>query len=106
MMDEDRLIGLNEDMLTTHPDNGGYGITPRELQVLYLILSGGPVYNKAIAIQLGIRVGTVKQHIHSIVQKMGIVPDKGGDVEKIDIVACLFLHGLAWRQDGKMDGLG
>jgi two-component system nitrate/nitrite response regulator NarL len=43
-------------------------VTPRERQVIALIHEG--LSNKEIAIQLGIELATVKNHVHSILEKL------------------------------------
>jgi DNA-binding NarL/FixJ family response regulator len=44
------------------------GLTPRELEILYLIDEG--LTNQEIADHLVIEVGTVKNHVHNILQKL------------------------------------
>jgi DNA-binding CsgD family transcriptional regulator len=58
----------------TSSDNAALGrhwlrLTRREREVLLWV--GGGMSNKGIARQLGLSVGTVKQHVHSIFQKTG-----------------------------------
>lgn len=45
-------------------------LTPRELEILYLIDEG--LTNQEIADQLVIEVGTVKNHVHNILQKLEV----------------------------------
>ncbi len=45
-------------------------LTTREQDVARLVASG--LSNKAIALRLGLREGTVKVHLHNIYQKLGI----------------------------------
>jgi two-component system nitrate/nitrite response regulator NarP len=45
------------------------GLTPRENEVVLLVGTG--ISNKEIAQQLGLTVGTVKIHMHSIFRKTG-----------------------------------
>jgi two-component system nitrate/nitrite response regulator NarP len=45
-------------------------LTPREYQVAMLVARG--LSNKVIAHQLGISHGTVKQHMHKIIEKLGV----------------------------------
>jgi DNA-binding NarL/FixJ family response regulator len=45
------------------------GLTRRETEVLLLL--GAGLSNKEIAQRLGLSVGTVKQHVHSILLKTG-----------------------------------
>ena len=61
----------------TQPGSPGYTIgneveplTPRELEVLRLIVEGKS--NKAIAAELSIAEGTVKIHINNILSKLGV----------------------------------
>jgi len=44
-------------------------LTHREREIILWV--GGGMSNKEIARQLGLSVGTVKQHVHSILQKTG-----------------------------------
>jgi two-component system nitrate/nitrite response regulator NarL len=46
------------------------GLTPRELEVLQLI--GENLTNQEISEQLVIEVGTVKNHVHSILDKLNV----------------------------------
>jgi len=48
----------------------GEALTPREMEVAGLLAQGAS--NKAIATKLFVSVGTVKSHVHSILQKTGI----------------------------------
>jgi DNA-binding NarL/FixJ family response regulator len=50
--------------------NGSYDLTPREAEVLDLIGEG--LSNQEIADRLVIEVGTVKNHVHSILQKLEV----------------------------------
>jgi len=45
------------------------GLSRRESEVVLLVGTG--ISNKEIARQLGLSVGTVKQHVHSIFRKTG-----------------------------------
>jgi len=51
-------------------DNTTVGLTPRELEILYLIDEG--LTNQEIADHLVIEVGTVKNHVHNILQKLEV----------------------------------
>jgi two-component system nitrate/nitrite response regulator NarL len=50
--------------------NGGWELTPRELEILHLIAEG--MSNRQIAEKLVIEVGTVKNHVHNILQKLEV----------------------------------
>ena len=45
-------------------------LSPRELEVLHYIAGGRS--NQEISLQLGIGLGTVKNHVHSILRKLGV----------------------------------
>lgn len=49
---------------------GGAPLSERELEVLGLVASG--LRNKEIAYRLGIRTATVKNHVHSVLEKLGV----------------------------------
>ena len=51
-------------------DNGEPNLTPREVEILGLIERG--FTNQAIATELTIQVGTVKNHVHNILQKLEV----------------------------------
>lgn len=53
-------------MLRTH--GPARMLTAREMQILHLLANG--VSNKRIALQLDIAIGTVKNHVHNILQKL------------------------------------
>jgi DNA-binding NarL/FixJ family response regulator len=46
-------------------------LTPREYQVAMLLVACGSS-NKEVARQLGLTEGTVKLHVHKIIQKLGV----------------------------------
>lgn len=48
---------------------GNYELTNREEQIVSLLQSGKP--NKQIAYELGLSIGTVKVHLHNIMNKLG-----------------------------------
>jgi DNA-binding NarL/FixJ family response regulator len=48
----------------------GERLTSREIQILRLISQG--LSNKEIARELGISVATVKNHVHSVLEKLGV----------------------------------
>ena len=51
-------------------DPADVGLTPREREVAHLLEAG--MSNKAIAKQLGIEVATAKNHVHRILEKLGV----------------------------------
>ncbi|MFN2228054.1 MAG: LuxR C-terminal-related transcriptional regulator [Anaerolineae bacterium] len=68
--------------------NGKPDLTPRELQILALIDRG--LTNQQIARELVIEVGTVKNHVHNILQKLDV-----GSREDAATVATLMAQGTA-----------
>ncbi len=54
----------------TNNGNGHQELTPREREILQLIAEG--LSNRQIAEQLVIEVGTVKNHVHNILQKLEV----------------------------------
>lgn len=59
-------LSRGEKMHTSYPD----GLTEREVEVLSLLAEGYP--NKRIAEKLLLTVGTVKQHLSNIYEKIGV----------------------------------
>jgi DNA-binding NarL/FixJ family response regulator len=53
----------------TNPSRSAAGLTPRELEIAQLIDAGRS--NKEIATELYIEIPTVKNHVHSILEKLG-----------------------------------
>jgi len=51
-------------------DGGGCVLTPRELEVMRLVEDG--LSNKEIAARLDIEVATAKNHVHNILEKLGV----------------------------------
>lgn len=72
------------DAATTRPPEVGYDLTPREREVLALMVDG--LSNPEIAKQLVIGLSTVKFHVSSILSKLGVT----GRAEAIT---------LAWQHD-------
>lgn len=56
--------------LTLEGGEGGARLSDRELEVLALVARG--LSNKEIAHRMDIRTATVKNHVHSILQKLGV----------------------------------
>ena len=70
LLDAIRAVGRNG---VTHKVQGGGCIdelTAREMEILRLMQQG--VSNKTISRQLGIELSTVKNHVHSILAKLGV----------------------------------
>ena len=65
------------------PEN--YGLTPREIQVIKAVVSGS--VNKEIASQLSISEQTVKHHITSIFDKLGVY-------NRLELTLFVFHHGI------------
>jgi DNA-binding NarL/FixJ family response regulator len=53
-----------------HPATAIAHLTEREMEILRLIQQGLP--NKMVSRQLGIELSTVKNHVHSILAKLGV----------------------------------
>ena len=70
-----------------HDRNGHSELTPREMQVLELVEQG--LKNREIAMELGIRSGTVKIHLKHIFEKTGVRGRYG-----------LALNGIRHREAG------
>ena len=62
-----------------------YGLTPREIEVMKTVISG--CSNKEIATQLSISEQTVKHHITSIFDKLGVY-------NRLELALFAFHHGL------------
>ena len=56
------------DCSDSYPDEAN--LTPREMEILEMI--GNKMTNRQIAEELVIEVGTVKNHVHSILEKLGV----------------------------------
>jgi two-component system, NarL family, nitrate/nitrite response regulator NarL len=62
-----------------------YGLTPRELQIIKAVVSGYP--NKEIAGQFSISEQTVKHHITSVFDKLGVY-------NRLELTLFVFHHGI------------
>jgi two-component system, NarL family, nitrate/nitrite response regulator NarL len=62
-----------------------YGLTPRELQIIKAVVSGYP--NKEIASQFSISEQTVKHHITSVFDKLGVY-------NRLELTLFVFHHGI------------
>lgn len=67
----------------TKPKN--YGLTPRQMEVIGAVVAGHP--NKDIAAQFGISEQTVKHHITSIFDKLGVY-------NRLELTLFAFHHGI------------
>lgn len=81
-------------------DNGRADLTPREQEILTLIERG--LTNQQIAHQLTIQVGTVKNHVHSILQKLEV--SSRGDAAAVAALMAEAREYSATRLEGS--GLG
>jgi DNA-binding NarL/FixJ family response regulator len=66
---------------------GGYGLTPRELQIIARVVNGAS--NKDICAQLSISLDTVKHHLASIF-------DKAGVGSRLELAIFALYHGIAF----------
>jgi DNA-binding CsgD family transcriptional regulator len=66
------LLGAKPDLeaLSSTPAKAGFGLTPRELQVLRLVAAG--MTNKEAAVQLGLSERTVDRHVANIFRKLDV----------------------------------
>jgi len=62
--------GASEGAFQTAPDIGTLGLTPRQTDVLALLLKGQP--NKLIARELGLSVETVKDHVAAVLRALNV----------------------------------
>ena len=77
------LKQARSDAKKDHPKN--YGLTPREMEMIKAVVSGSP--NKEIAAQLKISEQTVKHHITSIFDKLGVY-------NRLELTLFVFHHNL------------
>jgi len=63
----------------------GFGLTPRELHIIALVVAG--YTNKDIARKLGIVAATIKYHLADIFEKLGVS-------NRIELVLFAAHHGL------------
>jgi two-component system, NarL family, nitrate/nitrite response regulator NarL len=68
-----------------HSKSKKYGLTPREMEVMKTVVSGHS--NKDIAVRLSISEQTVKHHITSIFDKLGVY-------NRLELTLFVFHHGL------------
>ena len=67
------FIGRPREEAPTRPNGGQqgtFGLTPRELELTSLVVSG--LRNRDIAAQLGISEGTAKLHLYNVYKKLGV----------------------------------
>lgn len=60
----------NDSSFQTQPSLSSLGLTPRQTDVLALLLQGNP--NKLIARELGLSVETVKDHVAAVLRALGV----------------------------------
>lgn len=63
-------LGASEGTFQTAPAIGSLGLTPRQTDVLALLLKGQP--NKLIARELGLSVETVKDHVAAVLRALNV----------------------------------
>ena len=67
------FIGRPREAPPTRPTGGHqgtFGLTPRELELMSLVVSG--LRNREVAAQLGISEGTAKLHLYNVYKKLGV----------------------------------
>jgi two-component system, NarL family, nitrate/nitrite response regulator NarL len=64
------LAAMLLDMTASGPLNSVRGVSPREQQILQLLVTGAS--NKMIAIRLGITEATVKVHLKTLLRKIDV----------------------------------
>ena len=85
-----RILKAFVDQAHRHAELGGLGpdLSPREMEVLELVSEGAT--NKEIAERLYISVGTVKNHIHNILEKLHLR-------NRAQLAAYKRLRRVGWR---------
>lgn len=85
-----RILKAFVDQAHRHAELGGVGpdLSPREMEVLELVSEGAT--NKEIAERLYISVGTVKNHIHNILEKLHLR-------NRAQLAAYKRLRRVGWR---------
>jgi len=64
-------IGTNgQDAAPSRPSPGGLDLTPRQMEVLRLMLAGKS--NKSIGRELDLAEGTVKNHVAAVLKALGV----------------------------------
>jgi DNA-binding NarL/FixJ family response regulator len=65
------FLGRSTRPVAKHPDQpDGLGLTPRELELAALVVSG--LRNRDVAARLGISEGTAKLHLYNVYKKIGV----------------------------------
>jgi len=80
-----------------HPSIASLGLTPRQNEVLALLLQGNP--NKLIARELGLSVETVKDHVAAVLRVLNV---SSRTQAVLAVSQMTQAHGgfSAWRQGG------
>jgi len=92
-----RVVGqsASEPGFQAHAGIGSLGLTPRQTDVLALLLKGQP--NKLIARELGLSVETVKDHVAAVLRALN-VSSRTQAVLAVSQMSLQGQGGTAWRR--------
>jgi DNA-binding NarL/FixJ family response regulator len=84
----DLVAALRHQQSVTEAPKRGFGLTPRELEVVAGVVSG--LQNKEVAKKLGVSEDTVKHHISNVFDKLGVS-------NRLELALFAVSHGLVVR---------